>query len=183
MNKLLVFMIVYFMVLPIVFAGPGETAPDNILNPGWDAILSYGFWQRNQEDKVPGMFGYTLKPWELQVCAQHVTSDLDYKESNGFSGISTDLSKIYATSATLQAKKTVYSANQTLIEIAWYIHPKYEIQYNLYLKRGADTLFILKNRDVDPIQGESGYHADYFPINYTKVILQYEGQELSIDIK
>lgn len=185
MNKLFVFMIVYLMILPLALAGPGETSPDKILDPGWNALFSYGWWGKTPDGgKVPGMFGYTIKEWELQVCSQHVTSDLNYKESNGFSGISTDLSKIYDTSVTLQAKKTVYSANQTLIEMAWYIHPKSEIQYNLLLRKGTQKLYILKNRAVDPIQGESGYHADYFPINYTQIVLEYgSGQELSIDIK
>ncbi|GIU69727.1 MAG: hypothetical protein KatS3mg002_0963 [Candidatus Woesearchaeota archaeon] len=150
--------------------------PDNILKPGWNNII--GLWGESvDEETVPGMFGYTLKGWEVNVCSQHVTGNLLYRASGGFSGISTDLSKIYDTTATLQAMKTVYNESQSLIEVAWYIQPKFESEYNIYLLKGNTKLVIVPNRFVDPFQGETGYVADYYDISYDYAVLAYKSGE------
>ncbi|MEM4637924.1 MAG: hypothetical protein QXK76_02795 [Candidatus Woesearchaeota archaeon] len=175
MNKIF-FIIGFFLFMPSVLAATLWTA-DNILNPGFKDLfstLTLGYGNYKYEDVVPGMFGYTLKAWEIDVCSRYVTGDLSYKMPDSFKGVSTDLSKIYDTSATLQALKTVYSVNQTLIEVAWYIHPKMEIKYNVALIKGSQKEYILKGEEADPLQGDTGYFADYLDINYEKVVLEYD---------
>lgn len=175
MNKLIVLIIGIIMFSSFVLAA---SPPDNILHPMWNNVL--GIWGESvDEDIVPGMFGYTLKGWEVNVCSQHVTGDLSYKAPDGFSGISTDLSKLYDTSATLQAMKTEYGPNQTLIEIAWYIHPKVDINYTIVLQKGSQEFVLVTPRAADPVQGETGYTADYFDVSYEYAILKYKsGQEI-----
>lgn len=175
MNKSIVLIIGIIMFSSFVLAA---FPPDNILKPAWNNILS--LWGESvDEEIVPGMFGYTLKGWEVNTCSQHVTGDLSYKSPGGFSGISTDLSKLYDTAATIQAMKTVYDDNQYLIEVAWYIQPKVDAEYTVYLLKGTDKLTILPNRAVDPVQGETGYIADYYDVSYEYAILAYKsGQEI-----
>lgn len=182
MNKALLLLGI-IILSPLVLAddapyGDHVWNADNILRPAWNNVL--GLWGESvDEEIVPGMFGYTLKGWEVNVCSQHVTGDSAYKAPDGFSGISTDLSKLYDTSATLQAMKTEYDNNQTLIEVAWYIHPEVEAKYNLILQKGNEQYEIVEDRDVDPVQGETGYMAEYFEISYEYAILEYEdGQDI-----
>lgn len=175
MNKSIVLIIGIIMFSSFVLAA---LPPDNILVPAWNNII--GLWGESvDEDIVPGMFGYTLKGWEVNTCSQHITGDLSYKAPDGFSGISTDLSKLYDTSATLQAMKTEYDDNQTLIEVAWYIHPKVEAEYSVLLIKDTEEFEVVKDRFVDPAQGETGYMADYFEISYEYAVLEYKnGQDI-----
>jgi hypothetical protein len=189
-KQLILGAIVLILVAPIIFAddapyGDHVWTAKNILRPGWDNLLStvsLGFADAADEDVVQGMFDYTLKGWEVNVCSQYVTGDKSYKDPNGFSGVSTDLSKIYDDAATISASKNKLNkyANETLIEVFWYVHPKtVALEYNVYLVRGSEKLYIATNRRADPAQGDTDYVADYFIINYTHAVIEYKtGQEL-----
>ena len=187
MNKYIILLIiVLFCVSFVSAAATPEDSGWNILKPGWNNII--GLWGESvDEATVPGMFGYTLKGWEVNTCSQFVTSDLSTNGVNGFVGVSTDLSKIYDTAATLSAVKTNNSINETLIEVSWYVQPKgNSINYVVYLMRGpTEKVYIApKNKKADPAQGDTGYDANYYPISYTKAVLEYQnGQQiLSTDI-
>jgi hypothetical protein len=191
-NKYLLLLIGIIVLSSVVHAddysdGKYLYTANNILRPGWNDFLNIatlGFGHASDVDTVPGMFGYSLKGWEVSVCSQAVTSDLSYQPPNGFSGISTDLSKIYDTSATISATKISYGENQTLIEVFWYIQPKAgEVEYNVYLVKGSNKLPIASSKS-DSAQGETGYTADYYPVNYTQAVMVYkDGTEiLRVDI-
>lgn len=183
MNKSLLF-IGLILFAPFVLAddapyGDHVWTAHNILRPMWNNVI--GLWGESvDEDVSVGMFGYTLKGWELNVCSQHVTGDSSYKPPTGFSGASTDLSKIYDDVATIEAYKYNYSSNETLIEVYWYIQPKTaDIKYNVYLLKGSQKMYIDKNMGSDVMQGDTGFAADYFNSDYSYAVMEYNtGQEI-----
>lgn len=187
MNKNILFsalFIISIIISPFVLAddapyGDHVWTAHNILRPAWNNVIGL-WWESVDEDVSVGMFGYTLKGWELNVCSQHVTGDTSYKPPNGFSGTSTDLSKIYDDVATIEAYKYNYSVNETLIEVYWYIQPKNtDIKYNVYLLKGTQKMYIDKNLDSDVMQGDTGFIADYFPNDYAYAVMEYNtGQEI-----
>lgn len=182
MNKTILLLIGLIVFSSFVYAddysdGDYLYTAKNILRPGWDNflnVMTLGIGSDPDTDVVLGMFGYTLKGWEVSVCSQHVTKDLAYQPPNGFSGISTDLSKIYDTVATISATKIQYGENENLIEVLWYIQPKSGIvEYNVYISKGSEKLYLKKSK-ADPAQGETGYIGEYYPINYTHAVIEYK---------
>lgn len=178
-NKFFISMIFFILFSSLVSA---VFPPDNILKPGLNnffSVISLGFADTQDEDTAAGMFGYSLKGWEINTCSMHITRDLSYQPPSGFSGVSNDLTKIYADTATLSAYKVKYSENQTLIEVSWYIQPKAgTINYKVYIIKGTEKLYLVESTS-DSMQGESDYSAEYYPIDYEYAVLEYEsGQQI-----
>ena len=183
-NKLPLFLIA-LLLLPSAYAlsnNPNEWG--SLIAPAWDYIS--GYWGETSSDKISGMFGYTLEPWELEICSTHTTNDMNYKQPPGFTGASTDLTNIYAPiTATMMAQKHSYDDNLTLTEVSWYIQPKdAPIKYSVYYKKGATKYYLpkFKNIEVDHVQGMVGYYVEYLQTNFTEAVLEYESGEVILSV-
>ncbi|MGV8151387.1 MAG: hypothetical protein ACP5NV_06705 [Candidatus Woesearchaeota archaeon] len=181
MNKMVILAIMFitFFVFtnPIYAIQEDERDWGSIISPSINYLASYSPISINTENKLLGMF-YPIEQWEIDACAAGVTSDRQYSMPAGFFGVSTDLRKIYDTTAHLSAKKSVYFDNQTLYVVSWYIQPKSEIEYSIYFKKGLLKDYLLKNYVADPVQGAAGYYAEYLESNYTEVGIEYVSGDL-----
>jgi len=177
-SKLIILIITVFMagifIYPALAVNTGTWDFKNLMSPAWNNLQSYWGDQGNTE-RVQGMF-YTVVPWEIQACQAGVTSDLQPQDPSGFAGSQTSLENIYGLTITLNIYKTVYSANESLYEMSWYVQPQNNaITYTIYFKTTdgvRQDISTLKNLNADPAQGDAGYYTFYSDQNYTKAFIE-----------
>jgi hypothetical protein len=183
-KKILLLFVVLIILAPVTAVDNDPSTWGSIIAPSWDYIS--GYWGETSTQKIPGMFGYTLEPWEFEICATKTTADINYNKPPGFSGASTDLANIYAPlTATIEAQKHSYPDNTTLIEVSWYLQPKSSaIKYSVYLQKGATKFYLpnYKNVESDPVQGTVEFYAEYLEINYTDAVMEYESGQTILSV-
>ena len=191
MNKSLIIIIILIITINVADAVTNDGEHSNVRTgewdilhlPAWNALQSY--WGESSGDTVPGMFGYSIQRWEVEACSAGITLDLDPQGTGGVVNPEALQQGVYADTATISVSRELFTFNESLYTISWYLQPKNDpIKYQVFLKDVDDEVYEYPESTADPIQGEAGYDAFYASRNFTiAYIKNLDSKEIILQVK
>ncbi|MFA5796805.1 MAG: hypothetical protein WC916_02060 [Candidatus Woesearchaeota archaeon] len=183
-------LIILLLCIPAVFAASSNNYVwNNFLDPTINTMSSwcpFGGCGNLDGGAQQGLFGYTIKRWEVEVCAMDVSTSLEqYDNQNNYVNQDSLQQGVYADTATISVSRELFTFNESLYTISWYLQPKNDpIKYQVFLKDVDDEVYEYPESTADPIQGEAGYDAFYASRNFTiAYIKNLDSKEIILQVK